>query len=111
MRVLICLVAMIAAVCHGQELRGDPTRPPVDAGSGISPVSTGPRLESVIIPNRGKAKAMINGRLLVVGDEFDGRKVVRIAEAYVLLDSAEGQEKLLLTPDVDKRKKMVNTEK
>jgi len=90
----------------------DPTRPPaagatIGAGAGM----LGPRLESVYLPKKGKAHVTIDGTQLAIGDEFGGRRLVRIAETMVELDGPEGREKLYLTPQVEIVRRTVRTEK
>jgi hypothetical protein len=73
--------------------------------------SLGPRLESVYLPAKGLPRAMIDGTLLAVGDEFGGRRLLRIAETLVELEGPEGREKLYLTPRVEIVRRPAKTEK
>lgn len=90
----------------------DPTRPPA-AGAmiGAGTVILGPRLESVYLPKKGRAYVIIDGRQLAIGDELDGRRLLRIAETQVELEGPEGREKLYLTPRVEIVRRPAKTEK
>lgn len=114
MKYAILLLAIGARVALAQgALPADPTRPPIDgvapsAVSGVSDAgSGGPRLQSVMLPKKGgRPKVVIDGKLLSVGEEFQGRTVVRIDETRVVLDGPDGRETLYLTPDVEKTMNM-----
>jgi len=58
----------------------------------------------VMVTGRQRAVASIDGRLVHVGDEVNGMRVVRIDAQGVVLDSDEGaRERLTLTPAAQKR--------
>jgi hypothetical protein len=80
----------------------DPTRPPDAVPDGPAAVRAGPMLESVLIaPDR--RIAVISGRQVRLGDEFDGGKIVRITESEVSIRNGESTEVLKLFPEVEKR--------
>lgn len=114
MKYSLLLLLLSGGVCHAQGLPADPTRPATDAqyaAGAAGRAYAGPRLESVFLPARGRAQALIDGQLVAVGDEFGGRKLVRITETLAVLEGADGQEKLFLTPDVEKRGRTVKADK
>jgi MSHA biogenesis protein MshK len=87
----------------------DPTRPPA---SWLAPVAevpggtgenAGPRLQSVLIPERGRPVAVISGKTVVLGGEFDGAKLVGLTESRAVLRGPDGLTYLYLAPDVDKK--------
>lgn len=86
---------------------GDPTRPPAawlgqgDAGAG--PADGLPRLQSVLLPQRGKPVAIISGQTVVLGGRIGDARLVRLDERMAVLEGPEGVTRLYLTPDVDKR--------
>lgn len=102
MRYPAILFLLSCGTVLAQELPADPTRPPAEGAiAGAGAISLGPRLESVYLPAKGKRRAVIDGTLLAVGDEFAGRRLLRIAETKVELEGPEGREVLFLTPDVE----------
>lgn len=107
------LLLLCCSVCAAQGLPADPTRPSgaEHAGAMSGKTYSGPRLESVYLPAKGRARAVIDGRLVVVGDEVGERKLVRITETLVVLEGPDGQEKLFLTPDVEKYGRTVKIDK
>lgn len=87
----------------------DPTRPsdvgpPAVSGSGSAGTSeTGPVLQTVIIPRKGKPKAVIGGELVVLGGKFGDQTLVRVSEREVVLEGPRGREVLKLTPGIEKK--------
>lgn len=86
---------------------GDPTRPPV-AWLGTGAAGEGmagglPRLQSVLMPQRGKPVAIISGQTVLLGGRFGDARLVRLDERMAVLEGPEGVTRLYLTPDVDKR--------
>ncbi|MEW6703923.1 MAG: hypothetical protein AB1430_03640 [Pseudomonadota bacterium] len=77
----------------------DPTRPPVLAAVAASaPVRTAsavparaPRVQSVQLPREGGASALVDGRLVFVGDRLGGATVVGIDARGVALRGAQGR--------------------
>ena len=114
---LLVLAAALAlpAVAEGLPAGGlpDPTRPPAAIEPALKGTATGeggaavvearPMLTSVIIPVRGRARAIVDGRTLSVGDAFGERTVARISEAGVVLKGPQGTETLALTPGIEKK--------
>ena len=103
----------MASVASGQI--GDPTRPPAgwqmgDDGTG-APISADNefRLQSVMLPQRGKPRAIIGGQSVVLGEKIGEAKLVRLTEKEAVLQGPEGITRLYLTPDVNK--KMIVTPK
>ncbi len=103
------LLLIIALTQGGNVLAaGDPTRPPAAWLS--QPVSTGgagedggPRLQSVLIPQRGKPVAVISGTTVVLGGQVGDARLVKLTEREAVLQGADGVTHLYLTPDVKKQ--------
>ena len=100
----------------------DPTRPPTSMGStatgpapprnaaanlaaaqavaravaAAEPAAALPLLQSVQVPVRGPAVAMVDGRLVKAGDTVDGRVVVSIDNQGLVLTGRTGHERLWL---------------
>jgi MSHA biogenesis protein MshK len=92
----------------------DPTRPPHGAVVAPGGVAAGadpagddeepaPVLSSIMIPAGGKPLAVIDGKVVRVGDTVGEAKVVRITETGVVLKGAQGTETLRMTPGVEKK--------
>lgn len=96
----------------------DPTRPPalsetqvaVDGQPGVTAAAQ-PLLSSVLIPAKGKAQAVIDGRTLGVGDQVGEAKIVRITESGVTLKGEQGTAVLALTPGIEKKMLRATPEK
>ena len=86
----------------------DPTRPPASvrqAGpTGAPAVAAVPVLvlQSVLIGEGRKPVAIINGRVVELGDSFDGLKLVRVSDTGALLAGPGGATTLALTPASEK---------
>ena len=85
---------------------GDPTRPPaswLNPESSVTGEAAGPRLQSVLLPERGRPVATISGKNVPLGGEFEGAKLISIQEHVVVLRGPEGVTRLYMTPDVEKK--------
>ena len=106
---LACVLSGNAHDVFAQQLR-DPTRPPAGltqsgGKQGAQPKDSDLNLQSILIaPNR--RSAIIDGRLLRVGEVLSGFKVVSIEEGAVTLRGAQGTRRLQLFPSVDKRRSL-----
>lgn len=86
----------------------DPTRPPGAAAGGASATGTTGQAElpqgvqAIFLRNDGKSSALVNGMTVRVGDTVDGKKVVRISERAVVLQTDAGRETMDFYPAVDK---------
>jgi hypothetical protein len=86
----------------------DPTRPP--AALRPATPSTGPMvttaaplvLQSVLFGEGRKPTAIINGRVVELGDSFDGMRLVRVFDSGALLSGPNGATTLALTPASEK---------
>jgi MSHA biogenesis protein MshK len=97
------LLAAAAGAVAAQSLP-DPTRPPGAAhGAPGGAVPGGNRLQTIIIPARGKALAIIDGERVQVGGRVGQAQVVRITETEVVIKDPEGMRTLRVTPDVEKK--------
>lgn len=85
----------------------DPTRPPANWLAPEDPSATGEgggvRLQSVKIPQRGRAVAVISGKTVVVGERIGEATLIRVSEREAVLQGADGVTHLYLTPDVEKQ--------
>lgn len=102
-RILLIGLAGTAMQSIAQPLR-DPTRPPNFAMPRASeePLQADLVLQTVLVsPDR--RNAVVNGRLVRVGDSVLGMRVVEIRESAVVLEGNGEQRTLLLFPAVEKR--------
>ncbi len=93
-------------------LAADPTRPPesILAAAGIvAPPISGGRLTSVLLPAKGRASAVIDGQVVLLGGQVGAARLSRVTETGVVLEGADGIERLYLTPDVEKNIKLNKT--
>ena len=101
-------LALAGASClpaAAQALR-DPTRPPaplIPGGAGAraaAPVSSGPRLQSVLIARQpgGRHVAVIDGETVRLGGSFRGARVARMTENQVELVRGRERQVLRLDP-------------
>lgn len=112
------LTVVIAAVLgfafggvRAGEALPDPTRPPPGFGgepagkeaAAAIEAEQSPKLTSVIIPAKGKPRAVIGGKILHVGDRVGELEILRIAETGVILGGPQGRETILLTPGIEKK--------
>ncbi len=108
--------SVLAAPLNAQGVLPDPTRPPPGfAEEGAVPVEavSGPVLESVMIPRKGRPVAIISGRMVRLGETWGSDRLIRLSEHEAVLEGASGGVHLRLTPDVEKTpivgKKMYRT--
>lgn len=103
------VVAALALAAPAFAEADDPTRPPAawlapaDAGSSAADDGGGLRLQSVKLPQRGKAVAVISGQTVVVGERIGDATLIRLTEREAVLQGADGVTHLYLTPDVEKQ--------
>jgi MSHA biogenesis protein MshK len=85
----------------------DPTRPPANALGTAKPVAAKPAsrnrlvLQTVVISEQRRT-AVINGRVMSVGDTISGFTVAKIREAEVVMKGSKGTRTLRLYPAVNK---------
>ena len=104
-RLSICSVlALTAESASAQRVMADPTRPPggvaVDAQAEVA--VSGPVLQSVLIPKKGRPVAVIGGQQVRLGDKYGESRLVRLTEREAVLEGPSGVEHLPLTPGVEK---------
>jgi MSHA biogenesis protein MshK len=90
----------------GAVAAGDPTRPPAAwlNQADLAPGNSGAlRLQSVLMPQRGKPVAVIAGKTVPLGAAFGDAILVRLTEREAVLHGPDGVTRLYLTPDVDKQ--------
>lgn len=97
---LCCCVAPALA----QNSLADPTRPP--AGSSLALEGAGEAvgavLQSVMIPKKGKPRALIGGQQVVLGGMYGESRLVSLTEREAVLEGPAGTEHLYLTPGIEK---------
>lgn len=106
-RILVAAACLGAAMVRAQGLP-DPTRPPqsgvaaLDAAaqSGLPPA---PKLQSIMLRQGARPRALINGEWVEQGREYAGSKVLKITANAVEISGPQGREMLRLTPDVELR--------
>lgn len=82
----------------------DPTRPPAafyepanDAGE-----VTGPVLQSVVIPVKGRPVAVISGQQVTLGGRYGESRLIRLSESEAVLQGPAGALRLPLTSGITK---------
>lgn len=101
------VLASLAAGAWGQvELSLDPTRPPASLSSPVSvtdsEAATGPVLQSVMVPKKGKPLAVISGQQIMLGEHYGDSRLIKLTEREAVLEGPSGVERLMLTPGVEK---------
>ncbi len=97
-------LVLIAAPAMAQRVMADPTRPPgnvVMDSQAVVDVS-GPVLQSVLIPKKGRPVAVIGGQQVRLGEKYGESRLVRLSEREAVLEGPSGTERLSLTPGVEK---------
>ena len=107
MRALLVLFAFgaLAAqlpVARAQAPLADPTRPPAGVLAPDAAEVSGPVLQSVLIPKRGKPLAVIGGQQVRLGERYGDSRLVKLTEREAVLEGPDGIERLWLTPGVEK---------
>lgn len=105
-RILGVLICLIAAPVWAQSPLPDPTRPP-ESVSSPTPVTdaeavTGPVLQSVMIPKKGKPTAIIGGQQVSLGEKYGDSRLIKLTEREAVLEGPSGVEHLLLTPGIER---------
>lgn len=102
--VFASLLLIAPAMVLAQAELADPTRPPAELlvdEAGVEAV-TGPVLQSVLIPKKGRAVAVIGGQQVHLGEMYGERKLIKLTEREAVLEGADGVERLMLTPGIEK---------
>ena len=101
---LFLLAPSVPERAWAQTLLSDPTRPPMgiiaptpDAGE-----VTGPVLQSVVIPKKGRPVAVIGGKQVKLWEMYGESRLIRLTEREAVLQGPAGIERLMLTPGVEK---------
>ena len=93
---------------HAADMR-DPTRPPAQhRESNVPPPpaatpASAPLLQSILIGEGRKPSAIIDGRLVQLGEDYERMRLTRITETHAVLSGANGQTTLQLTPGAAKQ--------
>ena len=108
---LTVLVWLGAANAQAQTALVDPTRPPPGIADPVTSERevSGPVLESVLIPRKGRPLAVIGGQQVRLGQRYGESRLIRVDEREAVLEGPQGVERLLLTPDVEKKTASVGT--
>ena len=84
----------------------DPTRPPVSVSSPSlstdAELASGPVLQSVKIPKKGKPVAVIGGQQVKLGELYGDSRLIKLTEREAVLEGPTGVEHLMLTPGIEK---------
>lgn len=94
----------LTPVVRAQTALSDPTRPPPAFSSpteDAGPLS-GPVLQSVKIPRKGKPLAVIGGQQVRLGELYGDSRLIRLTEREAVLQGPAGTERLMLTPGIEK---------
>lgn len=103
-RALVFLALSASTWSALAQVLADPTRPPAGLMSPVPDAlgETGPVLQSVLIPRKGKAVAVIGGKQVRLGEMYGESRLIRLSEKEAVLEGAAGVERLLLTPGIEK---------
>lgn len=107
MKSLACALFFLALA--GSGWAADPTRPPdawLQASGPSGPddaAGEAQRLQSVLLPERGRPVAVIGGKTVVLGDRVGDARLVKLTEREAVLRGPEGTTRLYLTPQVEQR--------
>ena len=102
MALVLALACTLPVAAQG--VLADPTRPPPGIESGVvQPEAGAALLQSVLIPKKGRPLAVIGGQTVPLGGKYGESTLVRVSEREVVLEGADGVERLLLTPAVEKK--------
>ena len=103
------LLILVTLIWSGRVLAAaDPTQPPAVWGS-VPADATAPeeagglRLQSVMLPHRGRGVAVIGGVTVPLGGYFGEAKLIRLSEREAILEGPDGVTHLYLTPNVEKQ--------
>ena len=102
--VFASLLLIAPAMVLAQAELADPTRPPAELlvdEAGVEAV-TGPVLQSVLIPKKGRAVAVIGGQQVYLGEMYGESKLIKLTEREAVLEGPDGVERLMLTPGIEK---------
>ena len=105
MVVTVTAMTFSASAQTQQSQFSDPTRPPagfIQEGDSAGTVVTGPVLESVMIPKKGKPLAVISGQSVRLGEQYGESRLIRVNEREAVLEGPAGIERLALTPGIEK---------
>ena len=100
---LLCLLGVMSPGARAQSTLADPTRPPPGFAAPAQDAAgtPGPVLQSVIMPGRGKPRAIIDGQQVRLGQRYGESRLVRLSEREAVLDGPDGVVHLMLTPEVE----------
>lgn len=101
---VVSLLLMAAVPVCAQSVLADPTRPPPGIAGALPEAGgvTGPVLQSVVIPKKGKPFAVIGGQQVRLGEMYGESRLIRLSEREAVLQGATGTERLKLTPGIEK---------
>lgn len=102
--VAIPMLLLAGATAFAQADLADPTRPPAGlvAEATSSEAVTGPVLQSVLIPRKGRAMAVIGGQPVRLGEMYGESRLIKLTEREAVLEGPNGVERLMLTPGIEK---------
>ena len=101
---LVALATLAAARPVSAQVLGDPTRPPSLSGLSFGAAAatpSGPVLQSIVLSPRRRL-ALIDGKLIGIGDRVGGATLVAIEIDSVRLREGRGTKVVKLLPDVRK---------
>ena len=101
---LVLMLCTLMVSVRAQALLSDPTRPPAGISSPDADAGgvTGPVLQSVMIPKKGKPIAVIGGQQVKLGELYGDSRLIKLSEREAVLEGPGGIERLMLTPGIEK---------
>ena len=99
---VFCFLIVSISPLTAEELT-DPTRPPAEIGAASATMSQEGQVDSglqsvIISPNR--RAAIINGKVVELGEKYGGNKLIEVNERGVVLQGKQGKQSLALFPGV-----------
>ena len=100
----VLMLCTLMVSVRAQALLSDPTRPPAGIASPETDTGgvTGPVLQSVMIPKKGKPIAVIGGQQVKLGELYGESRLIKLSEREAVLEGPGGIERLMLTPGIEK---------
>ena len=100
----VVLVSLTGVASAQTALLPDPTRPPLSVSAPLTDAEavTGPVLQSVKIPKKGKPVAVIGGQQVKLGELYGESRLIKLTEREAVLEGPAGIEHLMLTPGIEK---------
>lgn len=101
----LALCCTTASVMAQSSALSDPTRRPgggAESTAGETAAPAAQVLQTVIVPRKGKPRALISGQIVMLGGHIGDNRLIALSEKGAILEGPGGIERLSLTPGVEK---------